>query len=446
MIHLPHNVCRWCMVLLMPVSLFAEEADTIVSQQTVIPEVKENTLNIDLHLLTHGEIRDGGMSQSTIDDKTRFIMSRERLVIGYEMPWLETKLNIQHSGLWGESGKGTFNVYEAWAKIHTKGLFAQFGRIALAYDDERIIGPDDWAMTALSHDVLRLGYEGHGHKAHAILAYNQNSNNLTEGGSYYADGDQPYKTMHTVWYHYDVPHVPIGASVLFMNVGMQAGEKDEDPHTEYQQLLGTYITFRPKHWKLEASYYHQFGKNDTGMKIDAWMASGKVDWTPITKIGVEGGYDYMSGDKYFAVPGGGQIGVIHHDVIRGFNPIYGSHHDFYGAMDFFYVSTYISGFTPGLQNAFIGAHYHPFKGMTVKADYHYLATATNLEDMHKTLGHEIEIQAAYSFNKYINLSAGFSYMSGTETMDKLKRANGSGSLRWGWISLNVTPRILSYKW
>ena len=37
-------------------------------------------------------------------------------------------------------------------------------------------------------------------------------------------------------------------------------------------------------------------------------------------------------------------------------------------------------------------------------------------------------------------------MTGTETMDRLKRANGDGSLRWGWFSLIVNPRIFSTKW
>ena len=92
------------------------------------------------------------------------------------------------------------------------GMFAQVGRVALNYDDERIIGSDEWAMASSSHDILRLGYEGHGHKAHIILAYNQNANVMVAGGSVYRDGGQPYKTMHTAWYHYDFQRIPLGAS------------------------------------------------------------------------------------------------------------------------------------------------------------------------------------------------------------------------------------------
>ena len=43
--------------------------------------------------------------------------------------------------------------------------------------------------------------------------------------------------------------------------------------------------------------------------------------------------------------------------------------------------------------------------------------------------------------KDVELSAGFSYMTGTRTMERLKRASGDGSLRWGWVTLNITPRL-----
>jgi len=37
-------------------------------------------------------------------------------------------------------------------------------------------------------------------------------------------------------------------------------------------------------------------------------------------------------------------------------------------------------------------------------------------------------------------------MWGSETMDRLKRSGNENSLRWGWISLNINPRIFTTKW
>ena len=435
-------------------SLFVNVPLRVLAQEE--EKEKENQLSISLSMLGHGETRNGGVDPSVntedaeVEDKANFLMGRTRLMVDFQKPGLQAKVTAQHSGIWGQKGQGSFNIHEAWAKLSARnGLFAQIGRQALSYDDERIIGPNDWAMAAQSHDVLRVGYEGHGHKAHVILAYNQNSENIT-GGTYYKDGAQPYKTMHTAWYHYDFSKLPLGASVLFMNIGMQAGEKDGTemyaPHTEYQQLLGGYLCYRPKGLKAEASYYRQFGNDEDGVKIDAWMASVKTEWQYTPQLGFTAGFDYMSGDKYFAVPGKGMIGVVYHDAIRGFNPIYGSHHQFYGLMDFFYVQTYVNGFTPGLQNLSAGVSYKPIKGLDLKLGYHYLAVATKLKDMDMTLGHDIDFEASYAVMPDVRLSLGYSFMTGTATMEKLKRADKDGNLRWGWFSLIVSPKLFFTKW
>lgn len=421
-------------------------------------EEGDNELTVDVNMLGHGEMRLGGLNdEATLGDESNkdkdnayFLMQRSRLTIDYKRTGLETKVTAQHSGVWGQKGKGNFNLFEAWVKLSTKqGLFAQIGRQALSYDDERIIGPNDWAVATLSHDVLRLGYEGHGHKVHAILSYNQNAEN-TYGGTYYNGGDQPYKTMHTLWYHYDLPKTPLGASVLFMNIGMQAGKEDGEgdntPRTNYQQVLGGYLSYKPKNMSLEASYYHQMGKDEHGIKIDSWMASVRSKWELSERASLTAGYDYLSGDDQFPVPGQGQIGLTRLTVIHGFNPVYGSHHKFYGLMDFFYVSTYVNGFTPGLQNLYVGGTYSPLKGLKLGITYHYMAMATKLSNMNRTLGHDIDLEASYQIMKDVRLSAGFSFMSGTESMEKLKRATQNSNLRWGWFSLVVNPRIFSTKW
>lgn len=415
----------------------------------VAQEEKENQLSIDAQIMARGELRSGGLPDDDDDNpvgQAGFVLSRTRLTVDYQRPGLELKATAQHSGVWGQSGKGAFNLYEAWAKLTTRqGLFAKVGRQELSYDDQRIIGSNDWAVAAMSHDVLKLGYEGHGHRVHAILAYNQNAEN-TNGGSFYVNGAQAYKSMHNLWYHYDLPTIPLGASLLFMNIGMQGGETLGDDFTAYQQVLGGYVKFAPKHWTAEVSYYRQMGHNEYNQKIRAWMGSVKLQYDPTPTYGFVGGFDYLSGDKYFAVPKPGALGLTRHDVISGFNPVYGSHHQFYGAMDFFYVSTYVNGFSPGLQNAFIGGHYNPMKGLRLDVSYHYLATSTKLSEIDMTLGHEIELSASYQLMNDCKLSAGYSFMMGTKSMVRLKRAADDRYLRWAWLTLNISPRIFTTRW
>jgi len=297
----------------------------------------------------------------------------------------------------------------------------------------------------LCHDVLRVGYEGHGHKVHAILSYNQNNDHKLKG-TYYADGAQPYKSMQTLWYHYDVPQIPIGASVLLMNVGMQAGEEGVDAHTENQQLIGTYLTYSPKFMKTELSYYRQMGHNDVGLKINAWMASGKVTLMPSERYGLVMGYDYLSGDDYVPVLAPGAVGMPQHLEVKAFTTVHGSTHKFYGIMDFFYESAYSQGFSPGLQNAFFGGYFRPTTKLQLGMTYHYLATTTKLDKLGFTLGHDVDLNINYTLTKDIKLLAGFSYMHGTETMLQLKQGSSSKSAVWGWASLYISPQLFTTKW
>ena len=115
-------------------------------------------------------------------------------------------------------------------------------------------------------------------------------------------------------------------------------------------------------------------------------------------------------------------------------------------MDFFYVKTYLNGFTPGLQNLYAGVDYSPVKSLSLKASYHYMAMATNLEGIDKTLGHDIDLEASCQVMKDVRLSAGISFMTGTESMQKLQRADDNKHLRWGWFSLIVSPHLFTTRW
>ena len=423
------------------------------AQDTIKNKRPDNRLTADLQIMTRGEIRDGGLStiesEAALGDHANFVLGRARLVLGFEKSYLSTKVDLRQTGIWGQAGGTSFNVYEAWAKLFARnGLFLQAGRQSLSYDDERIIGPNDWAMDGTSHDALKLGFEGSGHKAHLILAYNQNEENMTNGTSYYTGGALPYKTMQSAWYHYDFHSAPLGLSLLAMNIGMQAGLPGNNDHIEWQQLYGAYAKYALPHWHFEASYYRQTGHNENGQAIKAWMASILAKWQPSSAFGFKAGFDYLSGDDYFVVPQEGHIGLIQHDTLRGFASVFGSHHKFYGAMDFFYISTFVHGFSPGLQNAFIGTTIKPLSNLRVDIDYHYLAMSTRLRDidMDMTLGHEIELEGAWKIKEDVALSLGLSFMVGTESMQRLKRASSDGSLRWYWLSLNITPRIFSKAW
>ena len=263
----------------------------------------DNKFTLNLNILERGELRYGEFREEdeTKEGLSQFVLSRYRLTADYQRSWLEARVSLQQAGTWGMAG-GSFSLNEAWAMVKSeKGLFAKIGRQTLAYDDERIIGTNDWSVTAPTHDVLRLGFEGEQHKVHLLFAYNQNPDNMN-GQTYYTGGNQPYKSMQTLWYHFDTPKSQLGVSLLFMNIGMQ-NEIPENPQVFFQQLAGTYLSFKPEHWSAEGSFYYQFGREEHGIPLDAFMGSVKTEVKPSDRYSIYAGYDYLSGDQYFAPTG-----------------------------------------------------------------------------------------------------------------------------------------------
>ena len=438
--------------LLLPSNLRAQEANEENEENT---ETKgNNEFYIDTKLNTRWELRMGGFDPKKEEEqagRAHFIMGQYRLNLGYKRDdWLEIRLSPQFSGVWGQAG-GTLSLSEGWLCMkHKSGIFGKIGRQVFEYDDERILGYDDWTMTAPTHDALKLGYEGHGHKVHVLIAYNQNPENIDAGTTIYTGGLQPYKTMQTLWYHYETPKSLFGFSVIGMNIGVQSQRDDEPNKTFYQQLFGTYVKINPSIVSMEGSFYYHLGKEEHGMKLNAFMGSAKVKVTPSEIYNLYAGYDYLSGDNFPITVNGG-LGLIYHKEAKGFTPLFGSHHEFYGAMDFFYMNSYVNNFSPGLQNLYVGGNVSPVNGLKINAAYHFYAISADLSygrngKLKKPLGHEVELNIGYTFAKFVTVSAGYTFMYGTETMEILQRVSEKRQLHWAWAMLTVNPTIFTTTW
>ena len=77
---------------------------------------------------------------------------------------------------------------------------------------------------------------------------------------------------------------------------------------------------------------------------------------------------------------------------------------------------------------------------------HYFNTAAKLEDLNRSLGTELDYQLNWKIMKDATLTFGYSVMFGTKTMDAVKGGNHKSWQDWGWISLNLTPKLFSAKW
>lgn len=86
----------------------------------------------------------------------------------------------------------------------------------------------------------------------------------------------------------------------------------------------------------------------------------------------------------------------------------------------------------------------------LNVNYHYFSTTAKVDgpekNYKKDLGSEIDFQIDYQLMKDVKLSAGYSFMLGSETMDLVKDGSHDSWQDWGWIFININPNILFVKW
>lgn len=403
----------------------------------------ENETAISVQIRPRAEYRNGALyPRYEGEEAAGFINNRARLSLDYKRDKLSLKVSGQHVGVWGQDPQidknGRFMLNEAWAKIYfTPSFFAQLGRQNLVYDDERILGGLDWNTSGRFHDAMKLGFENNRNKLHLILAFNQNDEKLI-GGTYYASGAQPYKSMQTLWYNYAGSDFSLSA--LLMNLGQEGGDMEtQKADTRYLQTFGTHINYTPDVWRFQGAFYYQTGKTTADVSVSAWMAALKASYQINRQWSVGIGSDYLSGSKNSD------------SKFKAFNPLYGTHHKFYGSMDYFYASSFVNGLNPGLCDLYGSVSFTPSQSLGLSVNYHYFSMAKRIENntvekLKKGLGSEIDFQLDWTIMKDVKLSGGYSVMFGTESMDIVKGGDHNSWQDWGWVSLNISPRVFFAKW
>ena len=391
---------------------------------------------VSAQIRTRGEYRNGALyPRDKGESPAGFVNERARLTFGYDRQKLALRFSAQHVGVWGQDAlidkNGCFILNEAWASFNMNDYwFVQLGRQALVYDDERILGSLDWNVAGRYHDALKIGYKNNGHQLHGIFAFNQNDENVIGGTFYDSSKTKLYKNMQTLWYHYDCASTPLQVSLLAMNIGQEGGDAaTRKADTKYMQTFGTYIKYMPDSWNISGSFYYQTGKNAASRTVSAYMGNIDLSYSINRLWSVGIGTDYLSGSN----DADGKY--------KAFNPLYGTHHKFYGGMDYFYATDFAAGYNPGLSDTHVEVDFKVSNAVSMGLNYHYFATAVKLDNLKRTLGSEIDYQLNWKIMKDVSMTVGYSVMFGTSTMDAVKGGNHKSWQDWGWVSLNINPRI-----
>ncbi len=372
-------------------------------------------------------------------DAAFFIEQRSRLYFNFTNDKLAFNLTFQDVRLWGNTAQiykadpSLTNVYEAWGQYgFTPNLALKVGRQELEYDNARILGDLSWAQQGRSHDLVKLVYKKENTSFHFGAAFNQEdvvskAEPARLSSTFYGMGGN-YKTMQFAWFNKKLHGSTF--SLLFLNNGVQ---NPTDSALHFSQTTGFFANHKLAGLKLEGEFYYQFGNNAAGSQLSAYLASARAT-LPTGSVPITIGGDYLSGTEAGS------------SKDQSFNPLYGTHHKFYGFMDYFYVgNAHGSG---GLTDIYFKTSCKVGEKLTLAADVHqFLSSATIIQADNvraaTNLGTEADLTFKYTFSPEVNLTGGYSQLFASNTMELLKGGDRTALNNWAWLMLTIKPVLFS---
>jgi len=417
--------------------------------QQLFAQNENEELKINIQLRPRAEIRNGLFTPILDGQKpATFVAQRSRIGFTYaKNNKLKIGLSTQVVTVWGNDAQvqataNDVSLYEAWAQLYFDPAWSvKIGRQVFSYDDERILGALDWNNAARKHDAALLAFEKNKLTANLAAAYNQNTEKVT--GDFFDNSiSQPYKSMEFLWMKYKFTDA-FSVSALAMNLAFQ---NRIDSSLSHLQTFGGNLFYKKEKVNFTGTYYYQTGnnpqKNASSMKTNAWMVSGKVDYNFTKKFSAGIGSDFLSGKDMNSTSRN----------ISFFNPLYGTHHKFYGTMDYFYVSS--GHHNVGLWDSYLNVNVNsPDKLNWQLAFHHFESAATVIDYSGKKagsyLGNEVDLSFKYAAMKDVNLLGGYSQMFTNTSIKYVKNILPGQTMKpvqnWVWLSININPDVLIYK-
>lgn len=456
-------------------SLFAGES--VMAQDAL----KDGQLTISGQVRPRFEFRNGFKKPLREgEEAAAFMEQRSRINLMYKKSDFNIKLSVQDVRIWGETGQinktdGLTSFHEAYGEwTPNKKSALRIGRQELVYDDARILGNLGWAAQARSHDALKYVYTDSTWEFHAIATYNQDgltaepgklqspsAGQLTNPGGNTVAVDQdlnfalanPYSSQ-ILWFKKKFK----GGNITFLALN-DLIQKTTTAGNVARLTLGTNPTIKFGDIKLAGSFYYQLGKHSQAQDAGGLLASLAATYTGGKKVIPTIGFDYVSGDDTETT-----------DAQEGFNPLYGTHHKFYGLMDYFYVGNghgngpnagtpkgNQNNTSSGLIDIYAKAVFKLGKPGKILAHAHFFASPTDIQDDLEVdpeaftpsyLGTELDLVYVKSVAKNVTLKIGTSFMLPTEAMFSAKQTGISGTVgtdaeynnvglnNWSWAMID----------
>ena len=407
-------------------------------------------LSIKAELRPRAEFRNGYKAlNDSVNDPAFFVSQRTRLIFNYSDEKFKIGISLQDVRVWGDftysSSTGVFGnrastyLNQAWLELFiNKYSSLTIGRQYLIYDDQRLLSARNWNQNSLSYDALVYKFKKNTFIFDLGFSLNNKRENIF-GNNY------PYNVIKTLNFLYLKKNInKLSVSVLAIASGYQ---KHGTAETIYMRATtGSYLEYKTEKLFVSASGYYQFGKNKTGMDVNAYLLSANAKYN-IGKFKLGAGIDVVSGKNELKT----DSSYINKDQM--FSVLYGTRHKFFGNMDYF---SNLPAATDGggLVDIFATLNYKLFPKTNVGMAYHFFALQNNVIDptytgpdikaLKKSLGSELDLNFSWTLSKVINLKGGYSFMLPTNSLEIIQGIDPGKSnfSSWAWIMLTVKPKLL----
>jgi hypothetical protein len=335
---------------------------------------------------------------------------------------IAVQIEVQDVRLWGEESgpddfsAGGLDVHQAYAALPlSRDLELRFGRLELALDDERLLGPFDFTQRARAFDGGTLRWEsGSGRFAVQALYSKVAESGTSVDGNVASNipGDVDFGGVHG-----RVEFLPGHAlsSAYLVRV--------EQVPTHARHDVGLHAAGSEAGFSYRVEGHYQTGKTGN-QTISAYLAAARVGLTAAHPLepSVQLHADLLSG--------GGSLA-------SSYDTLYGSNHDYYGLMDLF---TRLPSDTAGRGLIDLGARVESGIVPELRAMLaaHWFRTAVTITDEDAKLGYELDGQLTWAPLELLTLEALAGVFLPQAGMGSLKSPPTDGKLRPDFLTQLTT--------
>lgn len=360
-----------------------------------------------------------------------FMSQRTRINLDYKTKNLKTFISVQDVRVWGDEKFKADNpgiaLAEGWAEIAlNKKISLKAGRQFLSYDNQRIIAKSDWGQGGIFHDALMLKFQDSLFELHAVSAFNQTGENVF--GMNYSTYSTNYISLNILWAKYQIKNFSI--ATLQVADGYQKAGTENTFYFRYTP--GLIFSLETKKLSAGIRYFHQLGKSQTGLDIDAFYSGIDLSYKINDKFKLGIGNEFMSGNDFTKVDD---------KKLRAFDVLYGTRHSYNGNMD--YYGGVSDTKSTGLDDTYFKFKYNINKNINVNIDYHYFMISGKYvyknEEISKELGSELDLIVNAKISDVSSLQFGYSTMFATKSAEILKGGDKSIINRYAYVMITIKP-------